>query len=36
LSVEPEKEQIVGDDEANRLLSRIYHKECHWAIPKNV
>ncbi len=36
LSVDVEKEQIVGDEEASGLLSRTYRKEGHWAIPKGV
>ena len=36
LAFDPEKEQIVGDEEAARLLSRTYRKEGHWAIPKGV
>ena len=36
LSVDAEKEQIVGDEEANRLLSRTYRKDGHWAIPEGV
>ena len=36
LSLDPDKEQIVGDEEANRLLSRTYRKEGHWAIPMGV
>ncbi len=27
-------EQIVGDEEANRLLSRTYREDGHWAIPE--
>jgi predicted dehydrogenase len=34
LRFEPSTEQIVGDEEANRLLGRRYRKEGHWAIPK--
>ncbi len=30
---DPEKEQVVGDEEANRLLRRVY-REGHWAAPK--
>ena len=36
LSVDCEKERIVDDEEANRLLSRTYRKEGHWAIPERV
>jgi predicted dehydrogenase len=32
---DPEKEEITGDDEANRMLSRTYRKEGHWAIPRS-
>jgi hypothetical protein len=28
-------ERIVGDDEANRLLSRAY-RDGHWAVPRGV
>ena len=33
---DPQREVILDDDEANRLLSRPYRKEGHWAIPRNV
>ena len=33
---DPRKEQIIGDDEANRLLSRKYREGGHWAVPKGV
>jgi len=36
LEFDPQKEQVVGDDEANELLSRKYRKEGHWAVPKGV
>ncbi|MEO2048432.1 MAG: Gfo/Idh/MocA family oxidoreductase [Pirellulales bacterium] len=36
LEFDPQTEQIAADDEANRMLSRTYRKEGHWAIPKNV
>lgn len=36
LQIDPEKEQILGDDEANRLLSRPYRKGGYWAIPNGV
>ena len=29
----PEKQHVIGDEEANRMLSREYRKEDHWAIP---
>lgn len=35
LHFDPQKEQIVGDKEANSLLRRNYRKN-HWAIPKGV
>ena len=36
LQVDATQERIVDDDEANRLLSRTYREEGHWAIPKGV
>ena len=33
---DPETDQIVGDEEATRLLSRDYREGGHWAIPKGV
>lgn len=33
LVFEPQQEQVVGDDEANRLVRREYRD--HWAVPKN-
>jgi predicted dehydrogenase len=30
---DPDQQQIVGDDEANALLSRRYREGGHWAIP---
>lgn len=35
LKFDPAKEQILGDDEANQLLTREYRKE-HWSVPKGV
>jgi predicted dehydrogenase len=35
LKFDPVKEQIFGDDEANRLVTGTY-RENHWAIPKGV
>ena len=35
LKFDPEKEQVVGDEEANRLVRRQY-REGHWAVPKGV
>jgi len=36
LEFDPQKEQVVGDEEASKLLSRKYRKEGHWAVPKGV
>jgi len=36
LEFDTQKEQIIGDEEANQLLSREYRREGHWAIPKGV
>lgn len=36
LDVDPAKEEIVGDQEANALLSRNYREGGHWATPQNV
>ena len=36
LRFDPKTEQIIGDDQANRLLSRPYRKGGHWAVPKGV
>jgi predicted dehydrogenase len=36
LRFDPRTEQIVGDKEANALLSRKYRKGGHWAIPRGV
>jgi predicted dehydrogenase len=35
LRFDPQKEQIVGDDKANKLVRREY-REGHWAVPKGV
>jgi hypothetical protein len=35
LHVDAAAEQIVGDDEANRLLTRAY-RDGHWAVPRGV
>jgi predicted dehydrogenase len=35
LRFDPQKEQIVGDEEANRLVRRTY-REGHWAVPQGV
>ncbi len=35
LKLDPEKEQFIGDDEANKLVRRAYH-EGHWAVPKGI
>ncbi len=36
LAFDPNREQIVGDDEANRLLKCTYRQGGHWAIPSGV
>ncbi len=35
LTFDPQSEQIIGDDEANRLTRRQY-RQGHWAVPKGV
>lgn len=34
LNFDPRTEQIIGDEQANALLSRKYRQGGHWAIPK--
>ena len=34
LDFDPQNEQIASDEEANRLLTRSYRDEGHWAIPR--
>ncbi len=36
LEFDPEREEIIGDEEANHMLRRTYRKEGHWAIPQGV
>ena len=36
LKVDPKTQRIVGDEQADRLLSRTYRKGGHWAVPKGV
>jgi predicted dehydrogenase len=36
IEFDPQTEQIVGDAEASKLLSRTYRSGGHWAIPKGV
>ena len=36
IDFDPATEQIVGDDEASRLLRRAYRQGGHWAIPHGV
>jgi len=31
---DPATERVVGDDEANAMLSRKYRAGGHWAVPK--
>ncbi|HVT29776.1 MAG TPA: Gfo/Idh/MocA family oxidoreductase [Lacipirellulaceae bacterium] len=33
---DPERQQIVGDDQANQLMKRSYRHGGHWAIPRGV
>jgi hypothetical protein len=35
LQIDPNTERIVGDDQANQLLGRVYRQGGHWAIPKD-
>ena len=35
-TADPGSEQIVGDEEANALLTRRYREGGHWAIPEGV
>jgi predicted dehydrogenase len=36
LTFDPEREQILGDDESRQLQKRTYRKGGHWAIPHGV
>jgi predicted dehydrogenase len=36
LDFDPEKQEIIGNEAANQLLTRRYRKGGHWAIPKGV
>lgn len=36
LQFDPQKQQVVGDQQANRMLSREYRQGGHWAIPEGV
>jgi predicted dehydrogenase len=36
LNFDPRTEQIIGDEQANALLSRKYRQGGHWAIPRGV
>jgi len=36
LHFDPTAEKIIGDDEANSLLTRTYRADGHWGIPKGV
>jgi len=35
IRLDPQTEQVVGDEEANRLLDRRY-REGHWAVPRGI
>jgi predicted dehydrogenase len=36
LRFDPKTEQVIGDEEANRLVGRRYREGGHWAVPKGV
>ena len=36
LDFDPVEQKIIGNEEANQLLSRAYRKGGHWAVPKGV
>jgi predicted dehydrogenase len=36
LKFDPVEERVIGDDEANKLLSRNYRKDGHWGVPQGV
>jgi predicted dehydrogenase len=36
LNFDPHTEQIIGDEQANALLSRKYRQGGHWAVPRGV
>jgi hypothetical protein len=34
LRFDPATERVIGDEEANAMLSRKYRADGHWAVPK--
>ncbi|HEX2474996.1 MAG TPA: Gfo/Idh/MocA family oxidoreductase [Lacipirellulaceae bacterium] len=36
ITLDPQREQILGDEEASKMLKRAYRENGHWAIPRGV